>query len=63
MAIIIAQMCFHALWLVRRSAMAGNGGPATLAYIIIYVPDVNMAAEFYNKAFGLEIRAKNHSAG
>jgi catechol 2,3-dioxygenase-like lactoylglutathione lyase family enzyme len=38
--------------------MGGNGGPASLAYIVIYVPDVNMAAEFYKKAFGLEIRDK-----
>lgn len=37
--------------------MAGNG--AQLAYVIVYVPDVNKAAEFYEKAFGLKIRPEN----
>jgi len=37
--------------------MAGNG--AQLAYVIAYVPDVNQAAEFYKKAFGLQIRPQN----
>ncbi|KAG0601482.1 hypothetical protein M758_11G115000 [Ceratodon purpureus] len=32
-----------------------------LAYVIAYVQDVNRAAEFYNKAFGLEIRPQNRS--
>jgi len=39
--------------------MAGNG--AQLAYVIAYVPDVNEAAEFYKKAFGLQIRPQNKS--
>ena len=33
-----------------------NGGPAQLAYVVIYVPDVAKSAEFYSKAFGLKIR-------
>lgn len=34
---------------------------AQLAYVIVYVPDVNRAAEFYSNAFGLEIRPQNKS--
>ncbi|KAG0557851.1 hypothetical protein KC19_11G161700 [Ceratodon purpureus] len=36
-----------------------GGNSAQLAYVIVYVPDVNKAAEFYQKAFNLEIRPQN----
>ena len=39
--------------------MGGNAGQ--LAYVVVYVPDVNQAAEFYQKVFGLEIRPQNKS--
>ncbi|XP_024403935.1 uncharacterized protein [Physcomitrium patens] len=34
-------------------------GGAQLAYVIVYVQDVNKAADFYSKAFGLQIRPQN----
>lgn len=45
--------------MVTYRKMGGNS--AQLAYVIVYVPDVHKAAEFYQKAFGLEIRPQNQT--
>lgn len=51
--------CGRASPTLHSGKMDGNN--AQLAYVIVYVPDVNKAAEFYNKAFGLAIRPQNKS--
>lgn len=38
-----------------------NKNRGQLGYVLVFVPDVNKAAEFYKKAFGLEIRPQNKS--